>query len=176
MTGVCQRHARQRLSGFTLLELLVVCALVGVLATLALGRLWSLQQEVEEAMAEQVIGALKNGVRIRAAELINASRWEEFRDLPKRNPFDWLEEQPGNYRGELKGSVEAGNWYFDKTTGATIYYVKRADDFRSVEGSSVMRFFVVGLDSSGHSLNKPPFSWVGVRPQAEYVWQGRVLR
>jgi len=176
MKRLGQRPAGQRYSGFTLLELLIVCGLVGVLATFALSRLWSLQQDVEEVMAEQVIGGLKNGVRIHAAELIAAARWDELREMPQRNPFDWLEEQPENYRGELKGRGEAGHWYYDKATGAATYYVKHADGFRSADGSAVMRFFVVGLDGSGRMLNKPPFAWVGIRPQAEYVWQGRILR
>jgi prepilin-type N-terminal cleavage/methylation domain-containing protein len=171
-----QRIVGQRCSGFTLLELLIVCGVVGVLATFALGRLWSLQQDVEEIMAEQVVGALKSGVRIHAAELIGASRWDELREMPQRNPFDWLEDQPENYRGELKGRGELGNWYFDKTSGAATYFVKHADGFRSADGSAEMRFFVVGLDGSGRVLNHPPFAWVGIRPQAEYVWLGRILR
>ena len=176
MTCASRQSFQLRMRGFTLLELLVVCALIGVLATFALGRLWSLQQVAEEAVAEQVIGALKNGLRIRSAELISASRWDEFRALPQRNPFDWLEELPENYRGELKETGVPGNWYFDKEIGAATYFVKRADDFRSTEGAPIMRFFVVGLDGSGTLIKKPPFSWLGLRAQAEYVWLGRVLR
>jgi prepilin-type N-terminal cleavage/methylation domain-containing protein len=176
MTGVRKIAAHQRLSGFTLLELLIVCALVGVLASVALGRLWAIQQVAEEAMAEQVLGALKNGIRIRSAELITSARWDEFRDLPKTNPFDWLEELPGNYRGELKGAGEAGYWYFDKAGGVVSYYVKRSDDFQSANGALVMRFVVLGLDGAGQSRKTPPFAWVGLRPESEYIWLGRVLR
>jgi general secretion pathway protein G len=171
-----QTSIRQRLAGFTLLELLVVCALVGVFAAFALDRLWAMQQVAEEAMAEQVLGALKNGVRIRSAELITANRWEEFRHLPLQNPFEWLEELPGNYRGELKGDGAAGNWYFDRKAGAVVYYVKRAGEFRAADQSLVMRFAVVGLDRSGQLRSAPPFAWVGLRSQTEYVWLGRVLR
>jgi len=176
MKPVGQRLAGRRLSGFTLLELLIVCGLVGVLATFGLNRLWALQQDVEEVMAEQVIGALKNGVRIHAAELITASRWSELREMPQRNPFDWLEDLPENYRGVLQGRGEAGCWYYEQASGAATYFLKHADGFKSADGAAVMRFVVVGLDGSGRVLNKPPFAWVGIRPQAEYIWQGRVLR
>lgn len=171
-----RRQIYRRQYGFTLLELLVVSSLVAVLAAFALDRLWAMQQVAEEAMAEQVLGALRSGVRIRSAELITANRWEEFRHLPQHNPFDWLEDAPQNYRGELTGEVVAGYWYFDKTAGAAVYYVKRAGDFRASDGSVVMKFFVVGLDGTGQVRKEPPFAWAGLRSQVEYVWLGRVLR
>ena len=162
--------------GFTLFELFVVCTIIGVLAVFALQRLWAMQQVAEEAMAEQVIGALKNGVRIRSAELISANRWDEFRYLPQRNPFDWQEELPGNYRGELKGEGIAGSWYFDAGQRSVVYIVKRADDFRASDGTQTLRFTVVGVDGSGQVRKDEPFSWLALRPQAEYLWLGRVLR
>jgi general secretion pathway protein G len=172
----CRKLGGRSVAGFTLFELLIVCSLIGVLAALALERLWSMQQVAEEVMAEQVVSALRDGVRIRSAELISAQRWEEFRRLPQRNPFELLEELPGNYRGELKSVGEPGYWYFDRKAGAAIYVVKRASEFRSSDGSTVMRFAVVGLDGEGRSLTAPPFSWLGIRPSAEYVWLGRPVR
>jgi prepilin-type N-terminal cleavage/methylation domain-containing protein len=176
MNGKSPLAHRQGGKGFTLLELLVVCAIVGILATAALGRLWDLQADVEKVMAEQVLGALKNAARIRAAGVLSASRWDEFRSMPQGNPFDWLEEPPGNYRGELKGVGEPGNWYFDKNSATTIYYIKHADAFRPREEEPVMRFRVVGLDSAGRQISQGGFSWVGVRPLADYVWRGKIVR
>ena len=162
--------------GFTLFELLVVITIIGVLAVFALQRLWALQQVAEEAMAEQVIGALKNGIRIRSAELIGANRWDEFRSLPQQNPFDWQEDLPGNYGGELKGDGVAGFWYFDKERGNVVYYVKRGDDFRASDGTKTLRFSVVGVDGNGQQRKGSGFSWLKLSPQAEYVWLGRALR
>jgi len=176
MSNTTPLDCRQGGKGFTLLELLVVCSIIGVLSTVALGRFWGLQEEVEKVMAEQVIGALKNAARIRAAGLLSASRWDEFRRMPQGNPFEWLEEAPGNYRGELSGRGEPGNWYFDKKNGTTIYYINHGESFRPEEEEPVMRFRVVGLDSAGHPTGPHAFSWVGVRPLADYVWRGRVMR
>lgn len=175
MTHKPRLHFRQEARGFTLLELMVVCALVGTLAAVALGRLWDLQADVEEVMAEQVVGALKNAARIRAVELMSAARWDEFRSMPRHNPFDWLEEQPRNYRGELPGSPEPGNWYFDRKSSVAIYYIKHGEGFSSTGVEPVMRFHVVGLDSAGRPVTQPSFSWVGVRPLAEYVWRGKMF-
>lgn len=166
----------RRSGGFTLLELFVVCAVVGVLAVFSLQRLWAMQQAAEEAMVEQVVGVLKNAVRIRTAELISAKQWDEFRHLPQRNPFDWLEELPGNYRGELKGEGVAGFWYFDAGQRSVVYFVKRADDFHASDGTQTLRFTVVGVDGNGQVRKEAPFSWLALRPQAEYLWLGRVLR
>ncbi len=171
---------RRRRAGFTLFELLVVCALVGVLATLALNRLWDLQEEVERVVAEQTVGALKNALRIRAAELMTAARWDEFRKLPGSNPFAWMEEPPSNYGGEL-GAASAvagtpGFWYFDRVNGALVYYVKRAAGFRAGDGSRIMRFAVVGVDAAGRPTAGPSFAWVGLRARSEYLWLGKLLR
>jgi prepilin-type N-terminal cleavage/methylation domain-containing protein len=163
-------------TGFTLLELMVVCAIVGLLATAALGRFWELQDEVEKVMAEQVLGALKDAVRIRAAGLISASRWDEFRKMPHDNPFDWLDETPENYRGELKETAQSGNWYFDKKNGMTIYYIKHGESFRPLAVQPVMRFRVVGVDSAGQQTGHNAFSWVALRPHDEYVWRGKRIR
>ena len=162
--------------GFTLFELLVVITIIGVLAAFALERLWAMQQVAEEVMAEQVVGALKNGIRIRSAELISANRWDEFRSLPQRNPFDWQEEVPNNYGGVLKGEGIAGFWYFDVERRSVVYFVKRADGFRASDGTKVLRFVVVGVDGNGQERKDDSFSWLKLRPQAEYVWLGRALR
>ena len=162
--------------GFTLFELLVVCALVALLAVFALERFRSVQEDAEEVMAEQVLGTLKNATRIRATELISGRRWDELRRMVGGNPFDWLEELPENYDGKLTGEGRPGRWYFDSARGAVVYFVRHAERFESSGGSPSMRFAVVGLDSVGNPLTDEPFSWVGVRPDARYVWNERAMQ
>lgn len=167
---------KARVPGFTLLELLVVCAVVALLAAIALERFGSVQEDAEVVMAEQVLGTLKNATRIRATELISGRRWDELRRMVGGNPFDWLEELPENYSGKLVGEGRPGRWYFDAAQGAVVYFVRHGERFESSAGSPSMRFAVVGLDSAGNPLTDGPFSWVGVRAAARYVWNGRTFK
>lgn len=173
LSNLC-RNVRAR--GFTLLELLVVCAVVALLAAFALERFRSFQEDAEVVMAEQVLGSLKNAARIRATELISARQWDDLRRMVGGNPFDWLEELPENYAGKLSGEGRPGQWYFDAARGAVVYFVRHGERFESSGVLPSMRFAVVGLDSAGHPLTDGPFSWVGVRPEARYVWNERTVK
>lgn len=176
MKRILHRLPIDRAPGFTLLELSVVCAVVALLAVVAFDRFRSFQEDAEVVMAEQVLGTLKNATRIRATELISGRQWDELRRMVGGNPFDWLEEMPENYGGKLAGEGRPGRWYFDAAQGAVVYFVSHGERFESAGHSPSMRFTVVGLDSAGNPLKDGPFSWVGVHPDARYVWNGRTFK
>lgn len=176
MKRILHRFPIDRAQGFTLLELSVVCAVVALLAVVAFDRFRSFQEDAEVVMAEQVLGTLKNATRIRATELISGRRWDELRRMVGGNPFDWLEELPENYGGQLAGEGRPGRWYFDAGRGAVVYFVRHGERFESADHLPSMRFAVVGLDSEGNPLTDGPFSWVGVRPEARYVWNEKSVK
>lgn len=185
--------SRRRERGFTLLELTLVVCVVALLAAFALDRLRDLEEQAEAAAAEQTLLALKSALRIRSAELIFANRWEDLARLPQQNPFDLLEETPGNYRGDYAGgrgeggggAPGSGAWYFDGGAHEVIYALNRQAGFsaafpgtQGATGNPEMRFHPQGLDSLGKPVpegGRTGVASVGLRARGEYVWLGRRL-
>jgi prepilin-type N-terminal cleavage/methylation domain-containing protein len=67
--------------GFTLIELIVVVAVVAVLVGVGANRLAGYQEAAEAAAAESSFITLRSALHIRSAELIAANRWDELRRL-----------------------------------------------------------------------------------------------
>lgn len=163
--------------GFTLLELAVVIVLVSILAGIGLERLRFYQEAAEAAAVDNGISTLKTALHIRSAELISANRWEELRRLPQRNPFELLEEKPGNYGGAWQGTAApAGQWYFDEAARQVVYRVARSERFLSEDGGKDIRFVVVGRNTSGQETARAGVAYVSLHPVGTYRWFDRMLR
>lgn len=119
----------RRGSGFTLLELAVVVAVVAVLITIALDRLLRYAELAERGAMEQSVGAMKSALGLRFAAFYVQGRMEAIRGLSEENPMDWLAERPPAYLGALWDppleSLERPGWYFDRARGQLVYLPRR---------------------------------------------------
>ena len=163
-------------TGFTLLELIVVIGLVATLVAVGLDRLRFYQEAAEAAAAESTLVTLKSALLIRSAELNAANRWSELRQLPRHNPFELLEEKPGNYGGYLGAANGPGQWFFDEAEGSVVYRVARSETFLAADGGSEMRFHLVGRGVAGDAGNKGSIAYVSLRARTEYRWLNRLIR
>lgn len=102
----------RRADGFTLLELLVVVALVIVLFATALINLLPLRGAAERAQYLQITGQLQSAFGLRAAELVMARDGHSLADIVNENPMDWLHIAPENYLGEVNlfEDITPGTW------------------------------------------------------------------
>lgn len=169
-------RATRTQSGFTLLELALVIAIVSILAGLGLDRMRFYQEAAEAAAVDNGISTLKTALHIRSAELISANRWEELRSLPQRNPFDLMEQKPGNYGGVWQAGVAPGYWYFDEAARQVVYRVSRSERFVAEDGGKDIRFAAVGRNTAGQETALGGIAYVSLRPAGIYHWFDRALR
>ena len=125
------------MSGFSLLELVVVIVIISILLVMAISRLLALQVEAERVALETVAGTLRSALGIKVAESIVRSDIGAVAALEGSNPMDRLAELPTNYLGEFDRpdprSLASGNWYFDRRDRALTYVVRNSGYF---EGGS----------------------------------------
>lgn len=109
------------------LELLVAAIVLGILLTLLLSAIGSVQREVEEAAVQAEISALRIELLGRLAHR------EGFGGrLPdSNNPVVWAVRQPHGYAGELKEApAEHGVWYYDTNDEVLVYRSRHLGDLR----------------------------------------------
>ncbi|MFT6915237.1 MAG: hypothetical protein ACJAWL_001540 [Motiliproteus sp.] len=111
--------------GFSMLQILVSCMLIMVVATISFRQYMSIAEDAERAAFNRVRGWLQTGVNLAMVDVLSPSDLTKFEDS---NPMPLLERvmsPPGNYLGELRGAAAAdaqsGNWYFDLDQGALYY-------------------------------------------------------
>jgi general secretion pathway protein G len=113
----------------------VVVALIAILATIALDRLWALRVDAERVAMAQMLGTLRSALGMKVAEYLARGDLTGLRQLEGSNPVELLAEIPENYRGAWPGpepgSIPGGSWYFDSTNGTLVYRVYHAEEFHS---------------------------------------------
>ncbi|HEY8100803.1 MAG TPA: type II secretion system protein [Burkholderiaceae bacterium] len=124
----------RRLSGFSLLELMVAVMIISIAGIVLLNRLSYYQEMAEKADMEYTISALKSALRMRMASLMIDGRAQEIRSLALENPMDWLEKKPANYLTlqlprDPRFTLE-GNWYFDSANRVLAYQPKHNNYFQ----------------------------------------------
>jgi general secretion pathway protein G len=117
----------RRWVGFTLVELAVAIAVIGLAAALLLDRLAYHQEMAEKAAMEAVVRAVKTGLQLRLADLIATQKQGQAGMLEIEDPMRWLEARPGNYGGAYGAEVERGRWYFDAGRRHLVYVVNAGD-------------------------------------------------
>ncbi|MBI3044748.1 MAG: prepilin-type N-terminal cleavage/methylation domain-containing protein [Betaproteobacteria bacterium] len=120
-TGNSKLETSER--GFTLLELALAIALIGVLATVLLQRLGYYQELAEKAAMDATVRLIKTGLQIRLAELIITNRQAEAPALEREDPVQWLERKPPNYGGIYHDYAQSGTWYYDERERQLVYVV-----------------------------------------------------
>jgi prepilin-type N-terminal cleavage/methylation domain-containing protein len=108
-------------SGFTLMELVVALAIVGVLLTALLDRLSYYQELAEKASMDYVRASVKTGLQLRMAELIATNREANLYELERDNPMRWIEGAPANYLGEYPDKPSNRSWYYDTGKRHLVY-------------------------------------------------------
>ncbi|HEY0061670.1 MAG TPA: type II secretion system protein [Telluria sp.] len=141
--------------GFSLFELAVVVAIIGVLTGMLLSRLTLYQEQAELAAMETTLGILRSSLALRSGQMVAKGQGDQLDKLLTLNPMDLLAQKPSNYAGEYyspqKAKISPGNWYFNrkkfllvyiKRTGATpqadndTRYTYRVELIRSLEDAN----------------------------------------
>ncbi len=97
------RQTRQRLRGFTYIELIVVIAILAVLLAISIPRFVNLKKDAEAGSVEATIGALHSALNIGVTQ-----KRVSGQAIAPHNPFDDLARPPSNYAGAF-GDVDLTN-------------------------------------------------------------------
>lgn len=169
--------------GFTLIELAVVVAVVGLLATALLSRISFYQELAEKVAMEQLLGTLRSALHLQIADSLVKGDKAAINRLADQNPMDWLAEKPNNYTGEYYTPqprvVAAGNWYFDLHTKNLVYLANNHKHLHTAPGeSNKLRFqvklvtSVTGGGAAGNAggANGKAVAGVILEPAVSYSW------
>jgi prepilin-type N-terminal cleavage/methylation domain-containing protein len=123
--------------GFSLFELAVTVAIIGVLAGALLSRVNLYQEEAELAAMQNIVGVLRSSLNMRAAQLVASGRGAEIDKLLTINPMDLLAQKPANYLGEYftpqNFKISPGNWYFNRKKLLLVYITRTGAAFQGSE-------------------------------------------
>ncbi len=153
------RCHRQRVQGFTLLELVVVIVIISTLTAVLLDRILFYQEAAERAAMEQMAGTLRSALHLQIADRLIKGKTRDLPLLAEDNPMDWLAEQPTNYVGvrfnPKPGAVPKGDWYFDLKGKELVYIVARGSHFMPDKaGHKEVRYKVRLVYSRGTQVNQ----------------------
>jgi prepilin-type N-terminal cleavage/methylation domain-containing protein len=165
-------NARRRYRGFSLLELVVVIAIIGILLAVAIDRLLPYIDEAERVGVVTFESQLQSALMVAAAKRIAGGRAASVVEFDRSNPLQLMLEAPDNYVGELRDAdgVPRRSWYFDLRTRRLVYHKGRP----------------FGLQSDRDELENPEFE-VRVaytdrngngqfEPGTDELWGVRLLR
>jgi general secretion pathway protein G len=139
--------AQKKQSGFTLIELIVVIAVLSVLISIFLNRVEYYQELAEKTAMTENVGAIQSALTIQHSKHYLRANTEDISLLPTENPMKWLQKLPQNYAGEFydpkPNSVVPGNWVFDLKDHELIYVLDRTEHFvPGRDGKKWIRFHI----------------------------------
>jgi general secretion pathway protein G len=147
--------AKQR--GASLLEFGIGVAVVGILATVLLQRLFYYQGEAERVAVQQTVAHVRGALEIKVAQGKLPGGSIDLLNLAEQNPLNLLKDKPANYAGEFfqptDSDIGKGNWCFDRYDKSLIYLLNNGNSF--VDAPSKRLKFKVKLFRLPHSPAKP---------------------
>jgi prepilin-type N-terminal cleavage/methylation domain-containing protein len=165
--------------GFTLLELVIVIAIIVTLMGLFMNRFMYYQEQAEKTAMEQVAGAIQSALVMQYGQILTRGKPSDVAALAQDNPINLLQKAPHNYAGEFYDptplSVPPGNWMFDLKTRDLVYVLGESNYFKpGKDGRRWIRFHVVlGYTKSLlPSLHDEPAELAGLlfEPVEPYKW------
>lgn len=170
------RRARRR-CGFSLLELLVATILIAILAAVLLERLRFYQEAAEKANVEYTISALKSALRVQMAAMMVEGRVQDYDQLERQNPIDWLDEKPGNFSFGVPDAVSVckGCWLYDAASRTLTYWPAQGEYLRpDSSGRKRIRLRVKTLRDTGSNdvdaKGEKPIMRVVLEVAEPYSW------
>jgi prepilin-type N-terminal cleavage/methylation domain-containing protein len=125
--------------GFTILELIVVIAVVALLASVALPKFYRLTLRAEALSAQGMIGTLRSALSMQMAQGLyqgaDLAAWAHDGSRPLYPMHDLLLEQPKDYLGVLSDSDQRGKWFDDKQTHELVYVVRNDEIIHGITGT-----------------------------------------
>jgi MSHA pilin protein MshA len=109
--------------GFTLIELVVIIVVLGILAAIAIPKLFTVTEEAEKAAVANMVGSLESTLSTYVAKQVVRGQ-----SIGTHNPFDDLSNVPTNYKGVndpvTTANTPDGYWSW-RPTGNWIMYNPR---------------------------------------------------
>lgn len=133
--------------GFSLIELVIVVAVISVLLSFFLDRVWYYQELAEKTAMEQDVDAIQSALTMQHGKRYVNNNEQDINLLLTQNPVKWLQKLPKNYEGEFYDpsplAVARGSWVFDLKSRELIYVLSRTGHFvPGKDGKQWIRFHV----------------------------------
>lgn len=155
--------------------------IIGLLMTIALGKLLKIREQAEEASVANVVGSLRSALGMQVAYKIVKQDRAGLLALAGSNPMALLSHAPGTYRGALAKPdptrIGGHTWYFDERDHALVYRVEYAEHFRSpLSGPARIRFKIEldYADSNKNGVYDPgidALQGLDLVPLEHYAWR-----
>lgn len=164
--------------GFTLLELVLVIAIVAVLMATAYSKYEGLAEQAEKAAFTGVLGNTQAALThafIRSYLDDDQARWERQDGI---NPIQFLAKPPINYGGVTttqrvtESALPGQHWYFLEDTGELAYKVKRNARLRlEHKHRSLLKFRIELVRSTPESGKKETIEGVLLTAVDRFSWE-----
>ncbi|MDP1605882.1 MAG: type II secretion system protein [Rhodocyclaceae bacterium] len=115
----------RRQTGFSKFEFAVVLAIFGVLATILLDRLTTLEQETERLEVELTVRHINTGIKLAVADAIMRGEEARIAGLIDENPLNFLDLKVGAGRT----TSDAKGWNYNPATHALTYHPRQPEAF-----------------------------------------------
>jgi len=163
--------------GFTIIELIVVIAVVALLTTVALPKFYSLTLRAEALGVQGMIGNVRSGLSLQMARgLYNGDDFAAWAHDGSRALFpmhDLLLDRPQNYLGVLEKSNQRGSWYDDKNSYELVYVLRNDEIVTGIAGvPKKVRWHIVVVydDRPVETLHATSVLGLVLQPSTSHKW------